>query len=42
VGGQHGVYEVMRNFMADFELTMALAGCKNIQEIDQKTLTSAF
>ena len=42
LGGQQGVYEVMRNFMADFELTMALAGCKNIQEIDVKTLNSAF
>jgi lactate 2-monooxygenase len=40
VAGQQGVYEVLRNFMADFELTMGLAGCKNIQEIDQKTLKS--
>ena len=42
VAGQQGVYEVMRNLMAEFELTMGLAGCKNIQEIDQKTLRAAF
>jgi lactate 2-monooxygenase len=38
LAGQQGVYEVLRNMMAEFELTMGLAGCKNIQEIDQKTL----
>jgi lactate 2-monooxygenase len=38
LAGEQGVYEVLRNFMADFELTMSLAGCKNIREIDQKTL----
>ena len=32
-GGERGVYEVIRNFMAEFELTMGLAGCKNISEI---------
>jgi lactate 2-monooxygenase len=42
LAGQQGVYEVLRNFMADFELTMGLAGCKNIQEIDQKSLKIAF
>ncbi|MBL7842195.1 MAG: lactate 2-monooxygenase [Cyclobacteriaceae bacterium] len=38
IGGEQGVYEVMRNMMADFELTMALAGCKNIAEIKQEML----
>jgi lactate 2-monooxygenase len=42
LAGQQGVYEVLRNFMADFELTMALAGCKNIDEIDQKTLNGSL
>jgi lactate 2-monooxygenase len=42
LGGQQGVYEVMQNLMADFELTMGLAGCKNIQEIDQKALKASF
>jgi lactate 2-monooxygenase len=35
LGGERGVYEVLRNYMADFELTMALAGCKSIREIDK-------
>jgi lactate 2-monooxygenase len=42
LAGKEGVYEVMQNFIADFELTMGLAGCKNIQEIDQKTLKALF
>jgi lactate 2-monooxygenase len=42
LAGQQGVYEVLRNLMADFELTMGLAGCKNIQEIDHKSLKVAF
>ncbi|MBT1699154.1 alpha-hydroxy-acid oxidizing protein [Fulvivirgaceae bacterium PWU4] len=42
LAGQQGVYEVLRNFMADFELTMGLAGCKNLYEIDQKSMKVAF
>ena len=42
LAGEQGVYEVLRNFMADFELTMGLAGCKNIREIDQKTLKTSL
>lgn len=38
LGGEQGVYEVMRNMMAEFELTMALAGCKNISEINREML----
>lgn len=38
LAGEEGVYEVLRNFMADFELTMGLAGCKNIAEITRDTL----
>lgn len=38
LGGEQGVYEVMRNIVAEFELTMALAGCKNISEINREML----
>ena len=38
LAGEEGVYEVLRNFLADFELTMGLAGCKNIAEITRDTL----
>jgi lactate 2-monooxygenase len=34
LAGERGVYDVLNNFMADFELTMALAGCKNVAEIN--------
>ncbi len=39
IDGQQGVYEVLRNFMADFELTMGLSGCRNIKEISRDCLT---
>lgn len=38
LAGEQGVYEVMRNIMAEFELTMALAGAKNISEINHEML----
>jgi lactate 2-monooxygenase len=38
IAGQRGVYEVLCNLMADFELTMALCGCKNIAEIRRDAL----
>ena len=38
LAGQEGVEEVLMNMIADFELTMALAGCKNIAEIDRSSL----
>ena len=38
IAGQQGVEEVMTNLMADFELTMALAGCKNLSEIGRHSL----
>lgn len=38
VGGEEGVREVLKNFKADFELTMGLAGCKNVSEITAETL----
>ena len=42
LAGQQGVYEVLRNFMAEFELTMGLAGCKNVQEIDQNMVKGSL
>lgn len=33
VNGQAGVEELLENWLADFELTMGLAGCKNVEEI---------
>lgn len=33
VASERGVYEVLRNIMAEFELTMALAGSRNCEEI---------
>lgn len=38
LGGEQGVYEVMRNIMAEFELTMALSGCATISEINHEML----
>ena len=38
IAGQQGVEEVIANLMADFELTMALAGCKNLSEIGRHSL----
>ena len=40
IAGQRGVYEVLRHLMADFELTMALAGCRSISEISAETLAA--
>ncbi|MCS7036773.1 MAG: lactate 2-monooxygenase [Saprospiraceae bacterium] len=38
IAGQAGVEELLNNWMADFELTMALAGCKNVEEVRQTQL----
>lgn len=38
LAGERGVYEVLSNFMADFELTMGLAGCKNVSEITPESI----
>jgi lactate 2-monooxygenase len=35
IAGQRGVHEVLMNFKADLELTMGLAGCRNISEINR-------
>lgn len=38
LAGQAGVNAVVRNMMADFELTMGLAGCKSVDEITKYCL----
>ncbi len=38
IAGRAGVEEVLENFTADFELTMGLAGCRSVAEIDSDTL----
>lgn len=40
VAGEKGVKQVIRNLLADFDLTMALSGKKSIAEIDRSSLTS--
>ena len=39
VGGQSGVENVLKNMLAEFELTMALSGCGSIEEIDRNMIT---
>ncbi|MEM6320064.1 MAG: lactate 2-monooxygenase [Bacteroidota bacterium] len=41
LAGQQGVEEVLANLMADFELTMALSGCRNLGEIGGEALASS-
>jgi lactate 2-monooxygenase len=38
LAGEQGVFEVLQNLMADFELTMGLSGCRNISEINRETI----
>ena len=38
VGGQAGVHHVLRSFLADLDLSMALAGLKSVPEIDRECL----
>ena len=41
IAGERGVRDVIRNFLADFQLTMGLAGCTSVAEITPETLTRA-
>ena len=41
LAGEAGVREVVTNFMADFDLTMGLAGCRSVSEITSETLVPA-
>jgi lactate 2-monooxygenase len=38
IAGEAGVREVIRNLVADFDLTMGLAGCRSVSEIDREAL----
>ncbi len=40
LGGEAGVREVIRNFVADFDLTLGLAGCSSISEVGPECLQS--
>lgn len=41
VAGEEGVRTVLRNFLADYDLTLALAGCRSSAEVDRETLVRA-
>jgi lactate 2-monooxygenase len=41
LAGEDGVREVVTNFMADFDLTMGLAGCRSVGEIGREALRSS-
>jgi lactate 2-monooxygenase len=41
IAGAEGVREVMQNFVADFDLTMGLAGCRSVDEVAAEALVPA-
>ena len=41
LGGEEGVRAIIRNLIADFDLTMGLAGCRSVSEITAEDLTQA-
>ena len=40
IAGERGVRDVLQNFLADFDLTMGLAGCASIDEISDESLAA--
>jgi lactate 2-monooxygenase len=38
IAGEHGVREVIQNILAEFDLTMALAGCATLEDVANVTL----
>ncbi|AEI51296.1 Lactate 2-monooxygenase [Runella slithyformis DSM 19594] len=38
LGGSEGIQQVLANYLADFDLTMALAGCRSINEIGPESV----
>ncbi|RME07479.1 MAG: lactate 2-monooxygenase [Bacteroidetes bacterium] len=40
INGAAGVADVIKNFMADFELNMALSGCRSVSEINRQCLSA--
>jgi lactate 2-monooxygenase len=41
IAGAEGVRDVIRNFVADFDLTMGLVGCRSVDEVAAATLARA-
>jgi lactate 2-monooxygenase len=41
IAGERGVREVIRNFRAEFDLTMGRAGCASVSEITRAMVTRA-
>lgn len=41
IAGERGVFEVLQNHIAEFELTMGLSGCTTVNEIDRSCLVSS-
>ena len=41
LAGEAGVREVVQNLMAEFELTMGLAGCRAVNEVGPDSLVEA-
>ncbi|WP_376691789.1 lactate 2-monooxygenase [Wenzhouxiangella sp. EGI_FJ10409] len=41
IAGEAGVRELLQNFKADFDLTMGLAGCRSIEQIDKNCLSAS-
>ena len=41
IAGEVGVREVLQNFIADFDITLGLAGCKSVAEIGADSLVHA-
>lgn len=41
LGGEAGVREVVQNLLADFDLTLGLAGCRSLDEVTRETLLPA-
>jgi lactate 2-monooxygenase len=41
IAGERGVREVIRNFRAEFDLTMGLEGCASVSEITRAMVTRA-
>jgi lactate 2-monooxygenase len=39
VAGEAGVREVIQNFIADFDLTLGLAGCHSLDDVSRESLT---
>ena len=39
VGGEDGVRQVIRAFLADLDLAMALSGCRTLDDLDPSVLT---